>query len=49
MIDFEEEINKYEYILTIEEVEQKVMSEKNENDVIRLLEMINKKIESSKE
>lgn len=49
MIDFEEEISKYEYILTIEEVEQKVMTETKQNDVVKLLEMINSKLESTKE
>lgn len=49
MIDFDEEISKYEYILTIEEVEQKVMSETKQNDVVKLLEMINSKLESTKE
>ncbi len=45
MIDFEEELNKYEYILTVEEVAQKVGLEKEENDFVKLLEMINEKID----
>ncbi len=48
MIDFEEEINKYEYILTVEEVAQKVNVENDENDFIKLLEMINNKLTDAK-
>ncbi len=48
MIDFEEEINKYEYILTVEEVAQKVSVENDENDFIKILEMINSKLTDAK-
>ncbi len=44
MIDFGEEINKYKYILTVEEVAQKVGAENSEKDLIKILEMINDKI-----
>lgn len=49
MIDFNEEINKYEFILTVEEVAQKVGVENEENDFLKLLEMINNKIHNTKE
>lgn len=49
MIDFEEELNKYEYILTVEEVAEKVGLENEANDFVKLLEMINNKIDGTKE
>ncbi len=49
MIDFEDEIKKYEFILTVEEVAQKVGVESEENDFLTILETINEKISNSKE
>lgn len=49
MIDFEDEIGKYEFILTVEEVAQKVGVESDENDFLKLLDMINNKIDNNKE
>ncbi len=49
MINFDEEINKYEYVLTVEEVAQKVEQENEQNDFLKLLKMINDKIDGSKE
>ncbi len=46
MINFEEEIAKYEYILTVEEVAHKVGLENEQNDFIKILEAINEKIDS---
>ncbi len=46
MINFEEEIGKYEYILTVEEVAHKVGVENEQNDFIKILETINNKIDN---
>ncbi len=49
MIDFDDEIKKYEFILTVEEVAQKVGVESTENDFLKILETINEKISNTKE
>ncbi len=44
MINFEEEVKKYEFIMTIDEVAGKAMEEKEKEDVIEILELISDKI-----
>lgn len=48
MIDFKNEIGKYEYILTVEEVAKQVSVENEQNDFIKILETINNNLENSK-
>lgn len=47
MIDFDKELEKYDYILTVEDVAQKVSSENEQDDFIRILDSINKKIDKT--
>ncbi len=47
MINFKEEIKKYEYILTIDDVGKKVEEDSDKNDILEILEYISTKIEKN--